>query len=95
MTITTVQSREARTQWRSLLDKVQAGGMDVLIERNGKPVAVLIPIEDYQEMQDALDELRASRRVSEAYAEYQAHPESARTWEEVRSELVKEGKLDE
>lgn len=95
MTITTIQSRQARTQWRSLLDVVQAGDADVMIVRNGKAVAVLIPVEDYQGLQEALDDLRAARRVSEAYAEYQAKPESAKPWAEVRAELVSEGKLDE
>jgi len=95
MTITTVQSRQARAQWRTLLDEVLAGESDVVIERNGKAVAVLIPMEDYQELQEALDDLRSTRRANAAYAEYKIHPESGRSWSEVREELVKEGKLDE
>ena len=95
MTIMTVQSRKAREQWRNLLDEVLAGDADVVIERNGKAVAVMIPVEDYLEMQEALDELRANRRANAAYTEYRNHPESGRPWAEVREELVSEGKLDE
>ena len=95
MTITTVQSRKARAQWRTLLDAVLAGDSDVVIERNGKAVAVLIPVEDYQELQETLDELRATRRANAAYAEYKNHPESGKPWSEVRHELVSEGMLDE
>ena len=95
MTITTVQSRKARAQWRTLLDAVLAGDSDVVIERNGKAVAVMIPMEDYQELQEALDDLRATRRANAAYAEYRDNPDSGRPWLEVRDELVSEGKLDE
>ena len=95
MTNTTVQSRKARAQWRTLLDAVLAGDSDVVIERNGKAVAVLIPVEDYQELQEALDDLRATRRANAAYADYKNHPESGKPWSEVREELVSEGLLDE
>ena len=95
MTITTVQSRQARAQWRTLLDEVLAGEFDVVIERNGKAVAVLIPVEDYQELQEALDDLRATRRANAAYSEYKNNPESGRPWSEVRTELVNERLLDE
>jgi len=95
MTITTAQSRKARAQWRTLLDEVLAGDSDVVIERNGKAVAVMIPVEDYQELQEALDDLRATRRANAAYAEYQSNPHGGRPWSKVRDELVSEGKLGE
>ena len=50
MTAMTVKSREARSRWRELLDQVLTGN-DVLIERNGKPVAVMIPVADYEGLQ--------------------------------------------
>ena len=62
MGILTINSREARIKWRDLLDKVYAGSSDVVIERNGKPVAVLILVEDYEELKDELDDLRSARR---------------------------------
>ena len=40
MTVATVDSKEARTQWRTILDT--AGATDIVITRYGKPVATLI-----------------------------------------------------
>ena len=87
MTITTVKSREARMKWRDLLDQLLAGKGDVLIERNGKNIAVMIPAGDYEQIQDALEELRAVRAASAAYEEWKRNPSLARDWKEVDSEL--------
>jgi prevent-host-death family protein len=95
MSITVVKSREARAQWRDLLDAVLAGKADVVIERNGKAVAAMIPIEDYTQLLDELDDLRAARRAAETYAEYRREPGSGRAWEDLRRELIEAGQLDE
>lgn len=95
MTIETISSREARTKWRDVLDKVLTGRADVVIERSGKPVAVLIPVEDYEELQDELDDLRAARRAAAAYEEWKRDPSTARPYEEIRAELIRDGLLDE
>jgi len=83
----TVKSSEARTRFRDLLDQVLAGKGDVVIERNGKNVAVLIPAVDYAEIQEALAELRAVREASAAYEEWKRNPSVARDWDEVDNEL--------
>ncbi|MCB9419206.1 MAG: type II toxin-antitoxin system Phd/YefM family antitoxin [Ardenticatenaceae bacterium] len=44
----TVSSDQARARWRELLDTAVTGD-HVIIERYGKPVAVLIPYQDYVE----------------------------------------------
>ena len=95
MTVTTIDSREARSQWRSLLDATSAGDADVVITRYGKPVSVLIDYEDWLAIQEELDELRAVRRADVAYEEYLRDPSSARPYAEIRAELVAEGLLDE
>jgi prevent-host-death family protein len=87
----TVKSSEARTRFRDLLDQVLAGKGDVVIERNGKNVAVLIPAVDYAEVQEALEELRAVREASAAYEEWKRNPSVARDWDEVDSELEGNG----
>lgn len=94
MTLETVSSREARTRWRDLLDKIIAGD-DVIIERNGKPIAAMIPIDDFEALQDELDDLRAARRAVEIYAAYKRDPSSGQPYEEFRKELVRDGLLDE
>ncbi|GEM_PF-1076233 len=48
----TVQSGEARAKFRDLLDQVMAGKNDVIIQRNGKNVAVLIPAAEYESIRN-------------------------------------------
>ena len=84
---TKVNSGEARAKWRDLLDHVQTGKGDVVIERNGKSVAVLIPAADYEQIQDTLQELRAAHEASNAYEEWKQNPNVARLWDEVDEEL--------
>jgi len=89
MAITTVKSREARMKWRDLLDQLLAGKGDILIERNGKNIAVMIPAGDYEQIQNALEEFRAIREASAAYEEWKRNPSVARDWKEVDAELDK------
>lgn len=84
---TRINSSEARTKWRDLLDQVLTGKGDVVIERNGKNIAVLIPAVDYEQIQDALEELRAAREASSAYEEWKQNPDVARPWDDVDEEL--------
>ncbi|WP_328772335.1 type II toxin-antitoxin system Phd/YefM family antitoxin [Streptomyces sp. NBC_00286] len=50
--------REARAGFASILDKAEAGEATV-ITRNGTPVAALVPMPDYDALEDAADELLA------------------------------------
>jgi prevent-host-death family protein len=88
---TTVKSGEARIKWRDLLDQVLTGHGDVMIERNGKNVAVMIPATDYEQIQFALEELRSTRSAEVAYQEWKRNPSVARPWDEVDTELGKTG----
>ena len=65
MTVTTLESRAARENWRDLLDTATAGQADVIITRYGKPVTAMIRYEDYVALQEELVKLRAQQ--SEAY----------------------------
>ena len=89
-TVKQVSSRNARQQWREMLDLVMAGDSDIAIMRYGKPVAVLIPAKDYEALANALDELRMGRLAEEIYEEYLANRESATPYEDVRAELFDE-----
>ncbi len=53
-----ITSRDARQQWREILDDVVSGRSDITITRYGEPVAVLIPAEDYESLSEELEELR-------------------------------------
>jgi prevent-host-death family protein len=95
MAVETVSSREARANWRDLLDKVLTRTADVVIERNRQPVAVLIPVDDYEELQEELDNLRAARRAGEIYEEWKHDPSTARPLADVEAELIAKDLLDE
>ena len=95
MAVETVSSREARANWRDLLDKVLTRTADVVIERNRQAVAVLIPDDDYEELQEELDNLRAARRAGEIYEEWKRDPSTARPLEDVEAELIANSMLDE
>jgi prevent-host-death family protein len=91
MAVTRIKSGEARIKWRDLLDQVFSSASDIIIERSGKDVAVLLPAADYAAIRDVLDELRLTRSTSAAYAEWKRDPSVARSWKEVEAELVQKG----
>lgn len=63
----TVTSREARANWRKILDEVQAAKTPIVIERYGKPIGMLVPY-------SAADAQKAERpmAVHEPNAPYEA-----------------------
>jgi len=67
MSLIKVKSSEARTRFRDLLDQVLSGKGDVIIERNGKNVAVMIPAEDYEQVREKLEAVRAVREAATVY----------------------------
>ena len=73
-----MSSDEARSKWREVLDTAVAGNQ-VVIERYGKPVAVIVPHAEFT--QTATEE----NVVQEAAAIYQT-----RDWEAVKAELLAE-----
>ena len=87
MTVTTIGSREARQKWRDLLDAAYTGTTDTIIERNGKPVAALIPYEDYLALEEALEDLRAARQAAKTYEAWKKNPSQARPYKEILAEL--------
>lgn len=95
MTVRVYDSNRARSQWRDVLDEASTGDTDVVVERYGKRVAVVIAYADYEALQDELDDLRAARRAAAIYEQWKRDPSSARSYPEIRAELVAEGKLNE
>ena len=83
MTAKTISSDQARAKWRELLDTAVTGS-HVIIERYGKPVAVLVPYQDY--VQQGV--------VREETAVYQTN-----NWEtlkaEIKAELLTEPKIQQ
>jgi prevent-host-death family protein len=89
-----MSSKAARTSWRDLLDLAYKGEADTVIERNGRPVAVLIPFEDYKALQDELDDLRSGRRAQAALEAWEKDPSPARPWEDIKAGMTRDGLLD-
>jgi prevent-host-death family protein len=87
-TLREISSREARQQWRWVLDTVMTGNGDVAISRHGKEIAVIIPASDYYAIAEELEELRLARLAESIYEEYLSDKDSAKPYEEVRAELL-------
>ncbi len=94
MTIRVLDSNQARSQWRDILDQAQAGELDLVVERYGKPIAALIAYDDFVAIRDELDDLRAARRAGVAYEEWKQDPGRGMPYETFRADLVAEGLLD-
>jgi len=88
-----LSSEDARIRWRDVLDAAGAG-LDVVIERYGKPMAAVIPIADYEALVEELEALRAGRRAQEALQAWREDPSRGRPYAAVRSDLIAEGLLD-
>ena len=61
MTPKHIEAREARIQFSDLMDSVHYGGQPAIIERSGKPMVAVIPVDVYQQ-------LIAERDVAETVA---------------------------
>jgi prevent-host-death family protein len=94
-TVNVVDSHQARRQWRELLDTANAGNVDTIVERHSKPVAALIPYEDYLALQEELDELRATRQAAATYERWKTNPAIARPYADIRAEMIKDGLLND
>jgi prevent-host-death family protein len=46
-----ISSTEARKQWRDILDMIQFDDKIIVVERYGKPIAVIMPYVDYQDIE--------------------------------------------
>lgn len=90
-----LDSNEARTRWRDVLDRVSAGTADVVIERYGRPVAAVIRYEDYLAMETELEELRLVREAEGALEAWERDPSLGRPFDEVDAELEAAAREDE
>lgn len=45
-----ISAKEARTRFADLVGSVHYGGEEVIVERSGRPVAAVIPVEMYQRL---------------------------------------------
>ena len=63
MTVKTLDSNQARNNWREMLDSVLTNETDVVITRYNKPIVTVLAYEDYLTIQDELQRLRVQRQM--------------------------------
>lgn len=85
MSILTMKSEEARNSWRDMLDHAHTGG-EVVIERYGKPMAVMVNYEQWQAWKR-----RLTRITRERYGEMKSDPSKLVTEEQYQKALQAEG----
>jgi prevent-host-death family protein len=65
MGVKTVDSRQARNNWREMLDTVMAEDIDIVVTRYNKPVITMLSYEDYVAIQEQLIEVRRERHAQQ------------------------------
>lgn len=90
--LTSYSSKEARQQWRKILDKILLKQGDVLIKRNNQPVAVMIPVTDYLLVQQELESKREAQEAQSLFEAWQKGEEETVTLSELYEELGIEAK---
>ena len=45
-----VSAREARNRFADIMGSVRYGGQEVIVERSGRPMAALIPVDTYERL---------------------------------------------
>ena len=83
---TTMDSNAVRNNWRTVLDDT-VRGIDTIVTRYGKPVGVVIAYEDYQALQDQLEDLRDGRDAERTMAAIAADPSRVRPFREFLADL--------
>lgn len=71
-----MSSNAARSDWGNVVNKVMSGET-ILIVRYNKPVAAIIPYEDFVALQEQLEDLSDLRDADAAYREYLRDPSRA------------------
>jgi prevent-host-death family protein len=95
MAVHILNTNQARTKWRDIVDSTHAGRGDVIVERYGKRMVAVIPYEDYEALQEELEDLRLGRIAQAELEAWRKDPSAARPWEEVKADLEAEGWLSD
>ncbi len=84
----TVPFSEARAGLSDLLDEVHASRDHVVITRNGRPVGLLMSLDEYESLQETIDVL-SDEDTLEALRESEEDVKAGRTysWDDVKREL--------
>jgi prevent-host-death family protein len=81
-----IKTTKAREEFGSVVDRVAYTKRPVLLERRGKPLAVLVPLEDYRLLEKLIEEEEDRIDAEEGEKALRESTESV-PWEEFRKEL--------
>ncbi len=85
----TVPSREFRTNLAALLDDVVDRRDHVIVTRNGRPAAALVPIDEYQALEETAELLADPEAMAAIKAGLEdLEAEETLTLDELRAELA-------
>lgn len=84
---------EMQARLADALRRIQQG--PVVLTENNRAAAVLVSPEIWNALVAEVEDLRDAVDAARAYEEYQQHPEAVKSWREIRTGLVAEGRLDE
>lgn len=81
--MTKLPASEARKRFAAILNEVEFKGERVVLDRHGKPVAAVVPMEDLELLQRLEDryDLEAARAALRESGPYVA-------WEDIKAELA-------
>ena len=86
MPMQVLSAQDVRAKWREVVDAAQIDRVDTLVHRHGKPVAVVIPHDDYMALREELEELRDARLALAELEAWTKDPSSGQDWDELRVE---------
>lgn len=86
-------SDDLRRDWQRVVGSVRTGGT-VVIEEANKAVAVVIPVEYFEALQEQIENLQDIRAAEAAIEEYRRDPSTAISWEEAKAILREDKPAD-
>ena len=89
-----ITAEELRRGLGDVFDVVKSG-QDVVIERRAKPVAVMIRYQDYEAIQQELEDLRDAQRAQEVHEAIRSGKMKTKPWAQVKAALKEKGLLDD
>jgi prevent-host-death family protein len=89
-----MKAEEVRRGLGEVFDEVVAG-QDIVIERRSKPVVAMIRYEDYEAIQEELEDLRDAQRAREVLEAIRSGKMKTVPWEKLKAELKAEGLIDD
>lgn len=90
-----MNSREVHTKWDTVLESVVNEVTNIVVERDGERVAVMMSYEKFVAIMEELEDCRDGRLAMAELEAWKKDPSMAQSWEAIKIELIADGLLDE